>query len=193
MAALPKTLLADGLELRCWNPAFVDAMLVAIEESFPELQMWMPWAQTMPTREDLCRVLTQGDEDFDADRSWDYTIFEEESGDLLGCAGLHRTDDPSCFEIGYWVRSHRTRRGYATAAARALVVAAFSHLSGASQIVIRMDLANSASASVPPKLGFSLMKEEDREILATGHTGRGAVWMLHRAVDRRRVISSRSG
>jgi RimJ/RimL family protein N-acetyltransferase len=180
MALLPETLSADGLELRSWNPTFVDAMLIAVDESLPELQLWMDWAQAAPTGETLRQVLVQGEEDFNADRNWDYTIFEKLSGDLVGGVGLHRTEDPSSFEIGYWVHTHRTRRGYATIATCALVEAAFRYLSDASQIVIRMDVANLASASVPPKLGFSLVKQEDREILAKGHTGRGYVWTLNR-------------
>jgi ribosomal-protein-serine acetyltransferase len=180
MALLPETLTADGLELRSWDPTSVDVMLRAIEESFPELQLWMSWAQTMPSGESLREVLVQGKADFDANRNWDYSIFEERSGALVGGAGLHRTDDPSCFEVGYWVHTHRVRRGYATAATRALVEAAFRYLSDASRIVIRMDVGNVASASVPPKLGFVLTQQEDREILAKGHTGRGYVWALDR-------------
>jgi RimJ/RimL family protein N-acetyltransferase len=180
MALLAATLSADGLELRSWNPTFVDTMLIAIQESLPELALWMHWAQTMPTGASLRGVLAQGKEDFDADRKWDYSMFETQSGDLVGGAGLHRSEVPSCFEIGYWVHSHRTGKGYATIAARALVGAAFRYLNNASQIMIRMDVGNLASASVPPKLGFSLIRQEDREILAKGHTGRGYVWTLNR-------------
>jgi ribosomal-protein-serine acetyltransferase len=180
MALLPDTLRADGLELRRWDPASVDVMRAAIDESFGELQLWMPWAQTMPTAEELGRTLTQGADDFRDDRGWDYSMFEARTGDLVGAAGLHRTDDPSCYEIGYWVRTDRTRRGYATTAAAALVEAAFRSLRHASQIMIRMDVGNLASAAVPPKLGFTLRGQEDREVLALGHTGRGHVWMLHR-------------
>jgi RimJ/RimL family protein N-acetyltransferase len=180
MALLPKTLSAEGLELRNWNPAFIDAMLITIKASFPELQLWMAWAQTMPTGPSLRGVLAQGEDDFKADRNWDYSIFEEQSGDLVGGAGLHRTEDPSRFEIGYWVHTRRTGKGYATTAARALTDAAFRYLANASQIVIRMDVGNAASASVPRKLGFCLVQEEDREILAKGHTGRGYMWALNR-------------
>jgi ribosomal-protein-serine acetyltransferase len=180
MALLPATLSADGLELRSWNLTFADVMRIAIRESLPELQLWMPWAQTMPTGEDLRGVLAPGEDDFDADRNWDYTIFEERSGALIGGAGLHRTEDPSSFEIGYWVHTRRTGRGYATIATRALVEAALRYLSDASRIMIRMDVGNVASASVPPKLGFVLLQQEDREILAKGHTGRGYVWALNR-------------
>jgi ribosomal-protein-serine acetyltransferase len=180
MALLPETLRTDGLELRRWDPACADAMRAAIDESFGELQSWMSWAQTMPTPEELRLILAQGVDDFRDDRGWDYSIFEERTGDLVGGVGLHRTDDPSCYEVGYWVRTDRTRRGYATTAAGALVEAAFRSLRTASQIMIRMDVANLASASVPPKLGFTLRGQEDREVLALGHTGRGHVWMLHR-------------
>jgi ribosomal-protein-serine acetyltransferase len=180
VALLPGMLCAGGLELRSWNPTFVDVMHLAIQESFPELQLWMPWAQEMPTGDDLRRVLVQGEADFEADRSWDYSIFEAQSGALVGGAGVHRTEDSSSFEIGYWVHSQRTGKGYATSATRALVEAAFWYLSDASRIKIRMDVGNVASASIPPKIGFVLMGQEDREILAKGHSGRGYVWALER-------------
>jgi hypothetical protein len=57
----------------------------------------MHWAQTVPTRASLRGVLAQGKDDFDADRNWDYSIFEKQSGDLVGTAGLHRTEDPSFY------------------------------------------------------------------------------------------------
>jgi RimJ/RimL family protein N-acetyltransferase len=155
-------------------------MLIAIRESLPELRLWMSWAQTMPTAEGLRLILAQGQDDFRDDRGWDYTIFEERTGDLVGGAGLHRTEDPSCVEIGYWVCTDRTGQGYATSAALAVVEAAFRYRRDASRVIIRMDVGNLASASVPPKLGFTLLRQEDREILARGHTGRGHVWTLHR-------------
>lgn len=86
-------------------------MLIAIEESLPELEHWMSWAQTMPTSEWLHEVLRQDEIDFGQDRGWDYAIFDLRSGDLVGGAGLHRSDRPERFEIGYWVRSSRTGRG----------------------------------------------------------------------------------
>jgi RimJ/RimL family protein N-acetyltransferase len=153
-------------------------MLVAIEESFPELELWMPWAQEMPTLDGLSAVLRQGEIDFRADRSWEYALVDAHTDDVMGSAGLHHTEDPETFEIGYWVRTSRTRRGVATSVARTLISAASTYLETARQIVIRMDQANLASASVPQKLGFTLDASEDREISAKGHTGHGYVWVL---------------
>jgi RimJ/RimL family protein N-acetyltransferase len=63
-------------------------------------------------------------------------------------------------------------------AVQMLVGAASGYLDAATRIVIRMDQANLASASVPRKLGFTLDAREDREITAKSHTGRGYVWIL---------------
>jgi ribosomal-protein-serine acetyltransferase len=178
MAALPEVLTAGSVQLRCWRPSLAEAILIAIEESFGELQQWMDWAQEVPTVGGLQEVLRQGELSFQADRGWDYTIFDAESDDVMGGVGLHRTDDPDKFEIGYWVRTSQTRRGVATLVAQTVIGAASTCLDSARQIVIRMDQANLASASVAQKLGFTLHAKEDREIAAAGHTGLGYVWTL---------------
>lgn len=152
----------------------------AISASYPELQRWMAWAQTMPTIEEQRAVLEEGEAAFDADQEWVYMLYELGSGDLVGGAGLHRRGAPGVTEIGYWVRSDRTGRGYATATAQALTQAAFTWLRDIERVEIHMDKANAASAAVPRKLGYRLDREEQRDILALGHTGAGLVWVLER-------------
>jgi ribosomal-protein-serine acetyltransferase len=139
MTSLSDVLTAGSVQLRRWSPSFAEAMLTAVEESFAELEQWMPWAQALPTLGGLEEVLRQGELDFDADRNWEYAIFDAESDEVIGAVGLHRTADPDNFEIGYWVRTSRTRRGVATLAARTVVGAASTYLDSASTIVIRMD------------------------------------------------------
>jgi RimJ/RimL family protein N-acetyltransferase len=140
----------------------------------------MPWAATLPSADEMSAVLRAGEASFDADQEWTYTLVERDSGDVVGGAGLHPRSGPESIEIGYWVRSDRTGRGYATAAARALAEAAFVSLGHVERIEIRMDAANRASAAVPPKLGFHLVGAEGRDLLAPAHTGRGLVWALDR-------------
>ena len=155
-------------------------MMSAIRMSFAELQQWMSWAQEMPDVDELRQVLIEGRMAFDADQAWEYAIFETESGQLVGGIGLHQSDRHECFEIGYWVHNDWTGRGIATAATAVLVDAAFAHLDEATQVQIRMDQANLLSAAVPRKLGFTLGHEEDRDVRAKGHTGRGFVWIRNR-------------
>ena len=152
----------------------------AIRASYPELQRWMAWAQSMPTIEEQRAVLEAGESAFDADTEWVYMLYELSSGELVGAAGLHRRGEPRVTEIGYWVRSDRTGRGYATATARALTQAAFTRLPDIERVEIHVDRANAASAAVPRKLGYRLDREEPRDVLALGHTGTGLVWVLDR-------------
>lgn len=176
---LPDVLSAGPVELRRWRPAFVDALIPAIALSFAELQRWMPWAQVMPTAEDMRSVLAAGEAAFDADQEWDYTVYEPGTDTLVGGAGIHREVDPIAVNIGYWTRSDCTGQGYATAAARTLTEVAF-FIPGVQRVEIHMDTANAVSAAVPRKLGFRLDHEEVRQVEAPGHTGHGFVWVLDR-------------
>lgn len=179
MALLPDVLPAGDIELRRWRPDYLDRRIAAIAASFFELQLWMHWAQTMPNAEEELGFIRAAEAAFDADEGWEYLLLEGHSGELVGAIGAYRGGSGG-LEIAYWVRSDRTGRGYATSAGHALVDAAFTYLADVEQIEIHMDVANLASSAIPRKLGFRLLREEDREILAKGHTGRALVWVLDR-------------
>jgi RimJ/RimL family protein N-acetyltransferase len=51
-----------------------------------------------------------------------------------------------------------------------------------------MDRANGASAAVPRKLGFTLIREEERPRVTPGHTGVGLIWSLDRSTWLRREL-----
>ena len=155
----------------------------AIEISFTELQGWMPWATHMPSAAVELQVLASGAMAFDADREWQYSVHETGSGALVGGAGLHRRVGPSALEVGYWTRSDRTGRGYATAAAHALTQAAFAYVSGIDTVEIHTDAANVASAAIPAKLGFTLARADPRSPETRGGTGTFLIWELERADD----------
>jgi RimJ/RimL family protein N-acetyltransferase len=180
MAMLPDVLPAGPVELRRWRPACLEPLMEAVAASRPELRRWMAWAQTMPSQAEQLDILRAGEAAFDAGAEWNFLLFTPGEGEAVGGAGLHPRAGPERIEIGYWVRSDRTGRGYATAAAGALAEAAFAHLGGIDRVEIRMDRANRASAAVPPKLGFRLVGHETRELLAPGHTGEGLIWALDR-------------
>jgi RimJ/RimL family protein N-acetyltransferase len=177
---LPDDLSAGVIELRRWRPIHLDGLLAAVEESFFELHQWMPWAATVPTVDELSAVLVEGEAAFDGDQEWLYVLCERGSDEVVGAAGLHPRTGPGSIEIGYWVRSDRAGRGYATAAARSLTEAAFACLDSVERVEIRMDRANRASAAVPPRLGFRLLGGESRAVLAPAQSGEGLVWVLDR-------------
>ena len=184
VSLMPEELPAgEVLTLRRWTASLIDQLLESIEASQPELARWLPWADPMPTRTAELEVVRSAERAFAEDRDYAYFLIERASGDLVGCAGLHPKLG-GVVEIGYWVRSDRTRRGYATLAASSLRSAAFRHLPDVEKVIIRMDQGNAASASIPPKLGFTLEGEEEpRDTLTTGHTGKGWIWSSRRMSD----------
>jgi RimJ/RimL family protein N-acetyltransferase len=180
MAAMPDVLDAAPLSLVRSRPGDVDELLEAVRSSFAELQQWMHWAQTMPTWEQQRTALAAGDLAFDAGTDFGFLFRESATGALVGGGGVHRREGPGAVEIGYWVRSDRHNRGYATRATAAMTEAAFTYLADVDRVEINMDCANVASARVPEKLGFRLLRVEDHEKLALAHTGRRSVWQTTR-------------
>ena len=164
-----------GLVLRRWRLDDAPALLAAIEASIVELRRFMPWATTDPTLGSVLEFLgtvVEGD-------SIGYGLFEAD-GELVGGCGLHDRRGPGILEIGYWVRTDRTGRGYATAVAGALTAVALERFPEVNRVEIRCDPANVASAAIPPKLGYSLDDVVAVPIEATAQTGTQQVWAVTR-------------
>jgi RimJ/RimL family protein N-acetyltransferase len=179
MALLPDRLSAGDLELKRVRVDMCDQLLDAAMASYSELHPWMTWAAGPLGREDLQAFLVAAESHFDENIDWTFALVEVGTGDIVGTNGLHFKDDPRCVEIGYWVRTDRTRRGYASSAAGALTEAAFAYLD-VDRVQIRMDKANIPSASVPPKIGFTLLGEVSRAIELPGHSGTSLIWFKDR-------------
>jgi RimJ/RimL family protein N-acetyltransferase len=177
---MPDVLDASPLTLVRWSPDDVDDVLDAVRSSFAELQQWMHWAQAMPTREQQWEALAEGSTAFDAGTDFGFLFREIATGALVGGGGVHRRVGPGGVEIGYWVRSDRQNRGYATRATEVMTDAAFTYLADVDRVDIHTDCANLASARIPEKLGYRLLRTEPREKLALGHTGTGYVWQKRR-------------
>lgn len=168
---------ADGLVLRRWRMADAAGLLAAIERSLPELRRFMPWAMEGPTTESV-RTFLEG---VIGGPPMGFGLFDA-GGELVGGFGLHDRRGPGILEIGYWVRSDRTGRGYATAAAGALTGVAFERFPLIGRIEIRCDPANLASAAIPPKLGYRLDRTDAVDIEAEAQTGKQQVWVLDRGL-----------
>lgn len=177
---LPDQVSAGVIELRRVTSRDAPALVSAIEVSLPELERWFRFAQTPPDVGEQRRRLELQDRAFGAGTDFDFALVETATEELVGELRLNPQAGPRAAGIGYWVRSDRHRRGYASMATRAITAATFEHLTTIEAIEIHMDQANVASVGVPRSLGYHLDREVDRELGATGHTGRGLVWVMTR-------------
>lgn len=180
MSSLPDEFLGTRLRLNRKTVDDVDDALQAVINSFNELHVWMKWAASMPSRDSIVAFTLDDVERFHSDERWSYWIRENDGGQLVGSASLDRRGIVGELEIGYWIRSDRTGRGYATEAASILTGAAFAYVPTTATVKISMDRANTASAAIPRKLGFLPVAEYEREIVTPGHSGTGSVWVTSR-------------
>src|SRR6185312_7575810 len=100
---------------------------------------------------------------------FNYAIFTA-AGDLIGSIGLMTRMGPGVMEIGYWLRTPFTGRGYMTAAVEGLTGVALG-LPGIERVAIEYDAANTRSAAVAARAGFSEVRRYDREPEAPGCSG----------------------
>ncbi|HWI03968.1 MAG TPA: GNAT family N-acetyltransferase [Acidimicrobiales bacterium] len=173
---VPEEIAVPPLVLRRWRAADAPAVLAAVERSLPELRRFMPWAMETPSLESVGAYL---DIAWRPPESYGFGLLDA-GGEVVGGFGLHGRRGPGILEIGYWVRSDRTGRGYATAAARALTDVSFESSPGVFRVEIRCDPANEASAAVAAKLGYTLHARVNVEIEAEAQTGVQQVWATTR-------------
>lgn len=156
MAATPYRIETERLLLRCWDPADAPLLEDAVTSSLRELQEWMPWAHEEPMTLDARIELLRGFRSkFDTGGEAIYGIFSADGSTVLGGSGLHPHIGDDALEIGYWIRTSATGAGLAGEAAAALTHAGF-RLRGVDRLEIHVDPANTRSARVPERLGFTM-------------------------------------
>ena len=186
-AGPPERLAAGPVVLRRMQPDDAGNLAAAVRESLDHLRPWMPWATSDAAdhRTQLARI-TEARELWESGSDYIYGIFVAEgtgggggTGPLAGTIGVHRRAGEDIAEIGYWIATAQTRRGYGTAAAGA-VTAVAAALPGVRQVQIHCDEANVASAAIPRKLGYRLDRIEAHEREAPGEQGRRMIWVWER-------------
>ena len=170
--------LDDGVVVRTYTADDLPALVDVVNRNLEHLRPWMPWAQEPATVEGQTAWWrsTQEPSGEDGQRDLPYGIFAGDGG-VIGGTGFHLRGGPGVVEIGYWLASDVTGRGLMTRVVTALVDAA-REVDGVRQVEIKCDAANDRSAAVPRRLGFRVVREEQREPMAASETGRLVVWAL---------------
>jgi ribosomal-protein-serine acetyltransferase len=139
------------LRLEPVEPRLADGIWDATRVSLPELQRWLSWAGTASLEQ--TRAFTE-----DAVRTWeagtDFPFAILSGNEVAGAVGCHRTMPARRIgEVGYWLRTDLTGRGFATEASEAVIRWAFDVLD-LERMELRAGIDNHASQRVAERLGF---------------------------------------
>lgn len=146
--------LTDGsVLLRPYQIGDVDYLYQAARESIAELSLWMPWCHADYSIEESRAWIESRAEAWAKGTDYDFVVTDAKDGFFLGGCGLNRFDHANrTANIGYWVRTSRTKGGVATAAAQLLVKFGFGDLE-LNRIEIMVAVDNKASQRIAEKTG----------------------------------------
>ena len=126
----------------------------AIDASRDHLRPWVGWIDSYTTLEETQTYCLRCGQDWLARTDLAVGIFDGESGEYLGGAGLHHPDwTLRTFEVSCWLRASTAYRGYGTEALRLLAGLAFTQLE-AKQIKLICDARNEATKRLADKCGY---------------------------------------
>ncbi|WP_061809706.1 GNAT family N-acetyltransferase [Rossellomorea vietnamensis] len=152
----PDRIETPRLYIRPCMPGDGSDVFRAITDSRSELKPWLPFARKEQTLEEVEAGVRESFADFIKKTDIRLHIYLKETDEFIGSTGLHRIDwDVPKVEIGYWLNSRHTKKGYMVEAVKALTHFALHDLS-CQRVEIRCDERNTSSRRVPEKLGFLL-------------------------------------
>ncbi|CRK85027.1 GNAT family N-acetyltransferase [Neobacillus massiliamazoniensis] len=152
----PEEFSTERLLIRMPRPGDGKAVYDAIMASINELKHWMPFAQKEQSEQDVELNIRSSYISFLKREDLRLLVFLKETGEFVASSGLHRINwSIPKFEIGYWIDSRFSGKGYMTEAVKGISDFAFQELN-AQRLEIRCDAINFKSRAIPERLGFSL-------------------------------------
>jgi RimJ/RimL family protein N-acetyltransferase len=151
MKVVREVLATTHMDLVPVSPAHAQSLFQAVVDSQPELLVWMHWARE-PTFEATLAQTVSGEQDWDDNTEFHFSLIDRRNGQVLGIAGLNR-DGLRSAELHYWIRSNHAGHGLTTEACQELIAWAPRAL-GVDQLTLWAGRDNAASRRVATKLGF---------------------------------------
>ena len=152
----PSEFYTERLFIRMPMPGDGQVVFQAINESIEDLRPWMAFAQENQNEETVEINIRKSYAEFLQREDLRLHIFLKDTGEFIGSSGLHRINwSIPKFEIGYWINSRFSKKGYMKEAVEGIVNFAFDELK-AKRLEIRCDPKNIRSRAIPEKLGFKL-------------------------------------
>ena len=130
-------------------------MWEALEESRAEIREYLFWVDGTKSYSDVVKTTDMFAKQWEEDKEWAYDIYEINTHKLLGCIGVHNINFLNqSAEIGYWLRTSETKKGYMKEAVLAIEKELFEQ--GMHRVVICSDVNNTNSSAVALRSGYKL-------------------------------------
>lgn len=153
---IPERIDGERIYLRTCRAGDGPMVHEAILASKEELKLWMPWAQHDQTIDETEENLRRAQAKFILREDIRLYVMRKKDDVFLGSTGLHRMNwETRKFEIGYWMDTRYTKKGYMTEAVQVLTTFTFNELL-ANRVEIRCDPKNTNSRRIPERLGYTL-------------------------------------
>jgi len=146
--------LSDGqIGLRQFTRDDVPVLFNSIRESLTQLSAWMVWAHPSYSIEDTQAFVLKCGSGWEKGEQYSFAIIDVHDGQFLGSVGLSAVNRAHGFaNLGYWVRTRKTRHGVATSATRMAARFSFESLA-LNRVELLVPTANLASQRVAEKAG----------------------------------------
>lgn len=143
----------QGLVLREFHNEDAPAFARAAQESLSTVGRWMSWCTPSFSEQDALTWFQQCRLSLASQSAYEFGVFSQDSGALLGGAGLNAINHQNLFcNLGYWVRASAQRQRVALRTVQALAPFAVDVL-GMQRVEIVVAQGNSASEGVARKYG----------------------------------------
>lgn len=146
-------LASDALQLRAFRLDDAAEIYAAVMESKPQLEPWLPWCHADYCLDDTVEFLKGRPAAFQNDGEYAFAIIEQGSDRFVGATGINQVDLAARrANLGYWLRTSATGRGYATTATLMVTRWTFAKLK-LERIEIVAAVGNAASQRVAQRSG----------------------------------------
>lgn len=152
----PHEFYTERLLIRLPLPGDGKMVFDAVQASRNDLKKWLGFAQNEQSLEETEVNVREAHLKFLKRENLRLHIFLRETGEFIGSSGMHRINwDIPKFEIGYWIDSRQSGKGYITETVHGITGFAFNEL-GAKRVEIHCDTKNLKSRAVPERLKYVL-------------------------------------
>ncbi len=153
---LPEMIESERLLIRVPMPGDGKLLYDAINDSYNELKLWLPWVNSLPSLEECEFTCKKAYAKFLLKEDLMLLLFLKKENILIGSSGLHDINWLlRRFEIGYWGRTGFLKNGLITEGVNAIVQYALTQLN-ANRIYLTVDDNNISSYKLAERIGFEL-------------------------------------